>query len=61
MNPLFLWCKRCFGLKTVSQRMKEELAYAELEEYSILARLMSDQSRLRLIKRRITFLKGKLK
>lgn len=35
MNPLRDWCKRCFGIKTVKERMSDELKYLYLEVYEL--------------------------
>lgn len=59
-NKMWKWCKRCFGMKTVKQRMEEELGDAEREQYTLQKRIDYDHVMRVYYFDRIRYLKDKL-
>lgn len=61
MLKLTSWCKRCFGIRTIRQRMIQELQYAELDVYTISKQIALDTQSLKFYNQRIAFLQKQLK
>lgn len=58
---IWQWCKRCFGIKTVAELVKEELAETEREIFSTTRSIMTNQARLQFLRSRFILLKkGKI-